>query len=327
MQPNLIFVGYVRSPYKRRDECPKQPRTSMPCALLEIDKRFSPALNGLREGDEIWVLTWLHQGNRDVLKCHPRGNPSIPEKGIFATRSPDRPNPIGLHQVTILSIEENILTIHPIEVLDNTPVIDIKPIEFGLYKKSWGRGIDVTVAREIREIGYRGWLKGLFSGYNGNISVRYNNTMIITRSGCNKSSLAPGDLIAFDLENHTWEGNISSEWQMHLEIYKNNPGVEAIIHTHPPHLIAAVSKDESFIEKLGIFEAEIFKRQLAIVPPLPPGTRELARETGKVSRGRNLIILKDHGLVALGPTLDKVLSLSEELETLCKIFLLRRQAV
>jgi len=322
MGPDLVFVGYIRSQYKRREECPKQPEADMPCAILEIDKRFLPAMEGLREGEQIVVLTWLHKGNREILKCHPRGNTSIPKRGIFSTRSPDRPNPIGLHEVTILSIEDNRLTIHPIEVMDNTPVIDIKPMDFELYKKSWGPGIDVAIGQEIKEVGYKGWLRGLFSGYSGNISVRQDNTMIITRSGCNKSFLAPGDLVVFDMETNTWKGNISSEWQMHVEIYKKNPKVRAIVHTHPPYLLAAVAKDESFLERLRVFETEIFKQEIGMVEPISPGTRELAMATGEIAKTKSLIILKSHGLVAATPTMERALSLSEELEGLAKIFLL-----
>jgi len=86
------------------------------------------ALDGLAVGDEIMVLTWLHQAHREVLKVHPRSDPSRRLTGVFATRSPDRPNPIGLHQVTIHKISKKRLRIGPIEAIDGTPVIDIKPV-------------------------------------------------------------------------------------------------------------------------------------------------------------------------------------------------------
>jgi tRNA-Thr(GGU) m(6)t(6)A37 methyltransferase TsaA len=86
------------------------------------------ALDGLAVGDEIIVLTWLHRAQREVLRVHPRSDPNRQLTGVFATRSPDRPNPIGLHQVTIRKLGKNRLRIGPIEAIDGTPVIDIKPI-------------------------------------------------------------------------------------------------------------------------------------------------------------------------------------------------------
>src|SRR6185437_8928548 len=98
-----------------------------PDAWLEVHEFAAPAVAGPAAGDELVVLTWLHQSHRDVLKVHPRGKPENPLTGIFATRSPDRPNPIGLHRVTVRQIEGMRLLIGPIEVIDGTPVVDIKP--------------------------------------------------------------------------------------------------------------------------------------------------------------------------------------------------------
>jgi len=103
-----------------------------PDAWLEVNETFADALDGLARGDELIVLTWLHQANREVLKVHPRSDPRRPLTGVFATRSPDRPNPIGLHQVTVREFDENRLRIGPIEVIDGTPVIDIKPVLSGV---------------------------------------------------------------------------------------------------------------------------------------------------------------------------------------------------
>jgi tRNA-Thr(GGU) m(6)t(6)A37 methyltransferase TsaA len=82
----------------------------------------------LRVGDQVLVLTWLHQGRRDVLSVHPRGDPNRPRQGVFSTRSPDRPNPIGLHAVTIVSIEDNAIAVRNLEAIDGTPILDVKPI-------------------------------------------------------------------------------------------------------------------------------------------------------------------------------------------------------
>jgi len=97
-------------------------------AWLEVRPFATKALDGLVVGDEILILTWLHRARRDVLKVHPRSDPKRPLTGVFATRSPDRPNPIRLHQVTVRKISKNRLRIGPLEAIDGTPVIDIKPV-------------------------------------------------------------------------------------------------------------------------------------------------------------------------------------------------------
>jgi tRNA-Thr(GGU) m(6)t(6)A37 methyltransferase TsaA len=89
-------------------------------------------LDGLVAGNEIIVVTWLHRSRRDVLKVHPRSDRRRPLTGVFATRSPDRPNPLGLHRVTLRKVVKNRLRIGPIEAIDGTPVIDIKPVLSGL---------------------------------------------------------------------------------------------------------------------------------------------------------------------------------------------------
>jgi tRNA-Thr(GGU) m(6)t(6)A37 methyltransferase TsaA len=99
-----------------------------PDAWLEISPFAAQALDGLAAGDEIILVTWLHRARREVLKVHPRSDRSRPLTGVFATRSPDRPNPLGLHRVTIRRIAKNRLRIGPIEAIDGTPVVDIKPV-------------------------------------------------------------------------------------------------------------------------------------------------------------------------------------------------------
>jgi tRNA-Thr(GGU) m(6)t(6)A37 methyltransferase TsaA len=121
-------IGFVRSSLMSLEGCPKQGAEGAPEAWLEIDPVFSEALDGLAAGQEIIVLTWLHKGRRHLLSVHPRGNPAVPLKGVFATRSPHRPNPIGLHRVEILEIRRpGRIRVRPLEALDGTPVIDIKP--------------------------------------------------------------------------------------------------------------------------------------------------------------------------------------------------------
>jgi len=98
-----------------------------PDAWLEVDSSVQEALEGLQVGEQIIVITWLHESDRNVLKVHPRSDPGRRLTGVFATRSPDRPNPLGLHPVTIRRIVRNRLRIGPIEAIDGTPVVDIKP--------------------------------------------------------------------------------------------------------------------------------------------------------------------------------------------------------
>jgi tRNA-Thr(GGU) m(6)t(6)A37 methyltransferase TsaA len=121
-------IGVIRSSIKTRREAPKQGSEGAPDAWLELNASVAAALHGIAAGDELIVLTWLHQANRKTLQVHPRSDPNRALTGVFATRSPDRPNPIGLHQVTVREIAGTRLRIGPIEVIDATPVLDIKPI-------------------------------------------------------------------------------------------------------------------------------------------------------------------------------------------------------
>jgi tRNA-Thr(GGU) m(6)t(6)A37 methyltransferase TsaA len=119
-------VGFIRSALKTRAEAPRQGPEGAPDAWLEIEPRFAEALLGIEVGHELIVITWLHQADRSVLKNHPRSDPSRPLTGVFYTRSPARPNPLGLHPVTVREISGTRLRIGPIEVFDGTPVVDIK---------------------------------------------------------------------------------------------------------------------------------------------------------------------------------------------------------
>ena len=122
-------IGRVRSSLKNRRDCPSQEKEGAPEAWIEIDPAYADGLSGLHPGDEIIVFTWMHLANRDTLQVHPRGNRKNPLKGVFATRSPSRPNPIGIHQTRIISLDRSSkIRVQSIEVVDNTPVIDIKPV-------------------------------------------------------------------------------------------------------------------------------------------------------------------------------------------------------
>jgi len=125
-------IGVIRSTIKNRSEAPKLGLEGAPDAWLEVSSFAADGLDGLIVGQEVIVITWLHRSRRDVLKVHPRSDRRRPLTGVFATRSPDRPNPLGLHQVTVRKITKNRLRIGPIEAIDGTPVIDIKPVLPGL---------------------------------------------------------------------------------------------------------------------------------------------------------------------------------------------------
>ena len=121
-------IGVVRSSLTERSEAPMQGIEGAPDAWLDLTPQLAAALDGLVVGQAIIVMTWLHQACRDVLRVHPRDDQSLPLTGVFATRSPDRPNPLGLHRVTILELGENKLKVGPLEAIDGTPIVDIKPV-------------------------------------------------------------------------------------------------------------------------------------------------------------------------------------------------------
>jgi tRNA-Thr(GGU) m(6)t(6)A37 methyltransferase TsaA len=124
----LSPLGFLHSPLKQRGEAPNQGREGAPDAWLEVNSTVAEGLEGIAAGDEVIVITWLHQARRDILKVHPRRDKTMPLTGVFATRSPDRPNPLGLHRVTVLEIAGNRVKVGPIEAIDGTPVVDIKPV-------------------------------------------------------------------------------------------------------------------------------------------------------------------------------------------------------
>jgi len=121
-------IGHIRSPLRTLDEAPRQGSEGAPDAWLEVDPSFARGLSRIRTGDAVIVVTWLHRANRDLLEVHPRGDPETPLTGVFATRSPHRPNPLGLHRVTVREISGARLRIGPIEAIDGTPVVDIKAV-------------------------------------------------------------------------------------------------------------------------------------------------------------------------------------------------------
>jgi tRNA-Thr(GGU) m(6)t(6)A37 methyltransferase TsaA len=119
-------IGIVESPLTDVHAAPRQADEGAPPAWLVLEPTFAQGLEGLRPGDEIVLVTWLDRASRDVLRNHPRGDPSRPQQGVFTTRSPNRPNPIGIHQVQVTAIDGRRVQVRSLEAIDGTPILDIK---------------------------------------------------------------------------------------------------------------------------------------------------------------------------------------------------------
>jgi tRNA-Thr(GGU) m(6)t(6)A37 methyltransferase TsaA len=124
----LSPIGVVESPLTDPATAPKQGREGAPEAVLVIQPEVAAGLDGIAAGDEVIVLTWLDRADRAVLRVHPRDDPANPERGVFSTRSADRPNPIGLHVVEVVEIDGTRLRVRDLEAVDGTPVLDLKPV-------------------------------------------------------------------------------------------------------------------------------------------------------------------------------------------------------
>ena len=124
---SIVSIGSVRSPFTNLEEAPRQGREAQAEGEILIHPRYAEAVEDLRAGDRLWVLLWFHAARRDVLRVHPRGDRSLPLKGVFSTRSPHRPNPLGLCLVEVLEVEGCRLRVLGLDALDGTPVVDIKP--------------------------------------------------------------------------------------------------------------------------------------------------------------------------------------------------------
>ena len=125
----LHFIGTIHSPLKNLEDCPRQGDEGAPEAVIEIFETYAEAAKDIKAGQQIMLLTWLHAADRSTLTTHPRNDVSLPLTGIFSTRSPARPNPIGLHTVTVLKVvSKTKFKVSGLEALDQTPLIDIKPV-------------------------------------------------------------------------------------------------------------------------------------------------------------------------------------------------------
>jgi tRNA-Thr(GGU) m(6)t(6)A37 methyltransferase TsaA len=124
----LRAVGHVESPLADRSQAPRQGDEGSPESVLVFDASVADALADVEPGADMLLFTWLHQGDRSVLRVHPRGESARPEEGVFSTRSPDRPNPIGLHRVQVVAVDGLRVRERDLEAVDGTPIVDLKPV-------------------------------------------------------------------------------------------------------------------------------------------------------------------------------------------------------
>jgi tRNA-Thr(GGU) m(6)t(6)A37 methyltransferase TsaA len=124
----LRVIGVVSSPLNEISEAPRQPDEGAPPAQLIFDPRVAEALDSLAPGDEAILITWLDRADRTVLKVHPRGDSARPPQGVFTTRSPHRPNPIGLHRIVVTDVSGTVVTVRALEAINGTPILDLKPV-------------------------------------------------------------------------------------------------------------------------------------------------------------------------------------------------------
>jgi tRNA-Thr(GGU) m(6)t(6)A37 methyltransferase TsaA len=128
-------VGWVESPLTDREQAPRQGDEGAPPAWLAFEPQVADAIRDIRPGAEVIVLTWLDRARRDVLLTRPRDDPQRPPTGVFSTRSPDRPNPVGLHRVRVIEVDGLRMLVHGLEAIDGTPLVDVKPVLGGVDER------------------------------------------------------------------------------------------------------------------------------------------------------------------------------------------------
>ncbi|MBL3580975.1 tRNA (N6-threonylcarbamoyladenosine(37)-N6)-methyltransferase TrmO [Oleidesulfovibrio alaskensis] len=327
MTAELRFIGVVRSSLKDIGDCPKQGDEGGVEAWVDIHEEYRAGLDSLRAGQGLTLLTWLHEADRSVLSVHPRGDTGRPRRGVFNTRSPARPNPVGLHEVRLTAVEDGRLKVAPLEALDGTPVIDIKT-SFDQRSGTGGAASHAApqgAAAVLRHACRTAWERGLLSGFNGNISLRIDSdTCLVTCTGSVKGDLHAEDtaLVRIDSGERLAGGVPSSETAMHLAIYRNQPQAQAVVHTHPPCLLALgirVAADE--LLRIPVYESDLIRRRMTSVPAHAPGSQELAQAAGEAARTHEAVYMERHGLVCWAGTVRQALALSEEIEHLAGMHL------
>ena len=341
---SLLYIGKMHTPFASAEDCPRHGDDSLSQGVVEVFAPFVPALGTLVVDQEITLITWLHRADRTVLVTWPRGDFSRPKRGVFNTRSPARPNPLGLHDVRILEImppeaSGNVrLRVAHVDMINGTPLVDIKssssqrnlapaeqPVsEAALFGNIRHREME-AVAAACRDA----WQRGLFGGLSGNVSVRAGRCCLITRTGCAKSRLGPEDFSLLDIaEARPVAGaEPSSEAALHCAVYRAHNRIEAVAHTHPPHLLAleAVCPELFLARENAAYEREQFIARLARVPALSPGSPELAEAVAAVCRAAPAIWMQRHGLVCLGKNPTEALALAEEYDHLAQVELLSQR--
>ncbi|WP_045212782.1 tRNA (N6-threonylcarbamoyladenosine(37)-N6)-methyltransferase TrmO [Desulfonatronovibrio magnus] len=327
----LYPIGYVESEFTNKKDCPCQGNNSCPPAIIRIKPQFKQAMSGLAAGQNIVLITFLNRGNRNVLQCHPRNDKTLPITGVFATRSPNRPNPLGMHQVEILSMGDDFIQVHPLEVLDQTPVVDIKPV-LGTSEKNRKESSDCSdVARFFTEDEIQGLIrisryactKGLLSGFNGNLSIKKQDYVLITGSNRPKPFLSAQDMCVMSLSSGTQvagSAKASTEAEMHLEIYRNQCEAGAVAHTHPKNLLSLSRVMGNLsLSDIELYEAKHLAGKVCNVRAFQPGSLELALDVGSASLKHSCIFMINHGLTCWGQSLEQAMALSDELDALAGI--------
>jgi len=131
----VVPVGWVESPLTEREQAPRQGDEGAPPAWLVFEPEVADAIRDIQPGTEVLVLTWLDRARRDVLVTRPRDDPQRALLGVFSTRSPDRPNPVGLHRVEVIAVEGRRILVHGLEAIDGTPLVDVKPVLGGIAER------------------------------------------------------------------------------------------------------------------------------------------------------------------------------------------------
>lgn len=326
MQP----IGWVRSPIKDLQDCPHW-QDAGPEAYLEILPQYAPGLDGMQPGQKIILLSWLHLADRSALHRSKRQQAGDAPRGVFNSRSPVRPNPIGQHELTVLEVERGPMgariRVKALEALDGTPVLDIKTgreFFFGEDQAAMQHGRELLTA-----LCHKAAAKALLPGYSGNASLRMGSYALITPGGVPKEGINPDDLVSVSIADGKAAqlgGKASSEQLLHLEIYKAQPKARVILHTHPAALTALGVRlpKLSLYERLNlpVFECAALREKIAMVPRLLPGSSELALAAAEAAQQKQLIWLEEHGLCVWGADAAEVLALSEECEHLAKVALL-----
>ncbi len=362
MDDKIEIIGRIRTPFATGAECPRHGEESETEGMVEIFPQFAPGLHSLVVGQEVTLLTWLHKADRGVLSTHPRGDLSRPARGVFNTRSPARPNPLGLHDVRILEIRpagpDGIvqLRVSNVDMMDGTPLVDIKS---SFAQRSGATTRDTASAtyidpaasdargpvgsflpqiEAIIEACRDAWQRALFSGFNGNVSMRIGASCLITRTGCVKATLRRTDFAVLDMASGKQIAGApaSSEAAMHCAVYRRMPKIDAIAHTHPPHLLAleqrnmgAPGPDSDTPASLfqphanELFERGQMLRSLGWVRDFAPGSQDLAEAVAEAARRYPAIWMHRHGLVCCGGNPGVTLALAEELEHLARVELLQ----